>query len=70
MNGEKRVFNALLLGTVVGLAADCLLIPPYKASGAAMGMLLSALCQFVVMGVAILSAAKSGRAKEPPAASV
>jgi O-antigen/teichoic acid export membrane protein len=53
LKGENRVFRSMLAGTVCGLTADCLLIPRLGASGAACGMLVSAVCQFILMAAAI-----------------
>ncbi len=64
MEGEKSVFRSLVAGTIVGLAADCLLIPHYKASGAAIGMMISAACQCVVTGAALLSLVAKARDTE------
>jgi O-antigen/teichoic acid export membrane protein len=64
LHGEKRVFNALLVATILGLAADCVLIPYYKASGAAMGMFVSAICQFIIMGIALMAMANKARTQE------
>ena len=66
MEGERSVFRSLLAGTIVGLAADCLLIPHYKASGAAIGMLISATCQCLVTGAALLALVAKAHAAERP----
>jgi len=63
LKGESRVFRSLLIGTLCGLTADCLLIPRFHASGAALGMLVSTTCQCVIMGATIrglVAKARSG----------
>lgn len=64
MEGERSVFRSLLAGTIVGLTADCLLIPHYGASGAALGMLISAVCQCLITGAALLALVANARAAE------
>ncbi len=49
---ERTVLAAMVAGTTVGLLTDVFLIPRHGAIGASIGLLTSALCQFILLGMA------------------
>jgi O-antigen/teichoic acid export membrane protein len=55
LQGEKRIFRGMVIGTLVGLTADCVLIPRFGAAGAAYGVLASAACQCAIAIAAVRS---------------